>query len=558
MKREIVLKFGNLLMSACAGFAAFLFTLVAFMLLKNFDEQMVASMTIGLFALLIVWVASEKPNSAHARAVAALIDRLMKVGTGDLSSPAPDAVKQEMPALAAAVEGLFEQVRSTLDDARAMALYDPVTSLPNRVHFRREADRILKARAAGEKVALLFIDLDGFKEVNDKLGHAQGDQVLMMVADRLRQVVEAETEAGGLSHTLLARLAGDEFTLLLPNVRDHGEAERIAHLCLTLLRQPYHLAKQPVAMGASIGVAMCPRHGIDLTVLMKAADIAMYHAKASGRSQVCLYHERLTAALEEKATLEQAFREALARGEVELAYQPQLCARTNAVVAGEALLLWNDPVDGLKLPEPGEESALAAELGDWVLDGVIAGLARWQAAGMTQRLAFAVSPRQLDRIDFFKRLRDSLAASGASPSLLELKITEALAMRCGDVVLRELASLRADGVSIALSDFGSGACSLMRIKDMPLDRVKLDRALTDEVDTSDEARTIVNSLIHLIHGVGCEAVAEGVQRAQQFDVLRAIGCDIIQGYTFPQLMHELQFLDWVRASSADQRLPRTA
>ena len=558
MKRAIVSRFGNVLLSACAGFAAFLFTLAAFLMLKRFDEQMVASLTIGVFALLIVWVASEKPNSAHARAVAALIDRLLRVGTGDLSSPAPEAVRRELPALASAVEGLFEQVRSTLDDARAMALYDPVTSLPNRVHFRREADRILKARGADEKAALLFIDLDGFKEVNDRLGHAQGDHVLVTVAERLRQVVEAETNAGGRAHSLLARLAGDEFTLLLPSIGDQREAERIAHLCLTLLRQPYVMANQTIAMGASIGVALCPRHGIDLTVLMKAADIAMYHAKASGRSQVCVYHERLTAAIEERAMLEKAFRDALGRGELDLAYQPQLCARSNAVVAGEAVLLWNDPVDGLKLAEHAEGEELAADLGDWVLDGVIAALGRWQKAGMTQRLAVELTSRQLDRTDFFKRIREALAATGASPALLELKIGEALATRCSEVVLRELTALRKDGVAITLADFGSGACNLGLVKTMPLDRIAIDSSLTDEVDTNDEARTIVSSLIHLIHGIGCEAIAEGVQRAQQLDVLRAVGCDIIQGYTFPELMHERQFVEWVRASSADQRLPRTA
>ena len=558
MKRETVLRLGNLLMSACAGGAAFIFTLVAFMLLKSFDEQLVASMTIGLFALLIVWVASEKPNSAHSRAAAALIERLLKVGSGDLSSPAPDAVRSQMPALAAAVDGLFEQVRSTLDDARAMALYDPVTSLPNRVHFRREADRILKARQPDEKSALLFIDLDGFKEVNDRFGHAQGDQVLVMVAERLRQVVEAETEAGGLSQTLLARLAGDEFTLLLPSVGDVREAERIAHLCLALLRQPYETQRQPIEMGASIGVALCPRHGIDLTVLMKAADIAMYHAKGSGRSQVCVYHERLTAAIEEKATMEKAFRDALSRGEFQLVFQPQLCARTNAVAGGEAVLLWNDPVDGLRLPDRREEGAVAAELSEWMFDGVMAALGRWHAAGMTQRIQLELSAAQLDRTDFFKRLRAAITASGAPASLLELKLGESLATRSSETVLRELASLRADGVSIALSEFGSGACNIGRVKTLPLDRVQLDCSLTDEVDTCDEARTIVSSLIHLIHGVGCQAVADGVQRAQQLEVLRAIGCDVIQGYTFPELMLESEFIAWTQASIDDQRLPRTA
>jgi GGDEF domain-containing protein len=189
--RYIVERLGNIVMSLCAGAAAFVFTLIAFLLLRDLNQQIVASLTMGMFALLIVWVASEKPNSGHARAVTALIERLLAVRGGDLTSPAPEALKREMPELASAVDSLFEQVRSTIDDVHAMAMYDPVTSLPNRLQFRREAERILKARAEAERMALLFVDLDGFKEVNDSLGHAQGDQVLALVAGRLSAVVKA-------------------------------------------------------------------------------------------------------------------------------------------------------------------------------------------------------------------------------------------------------------------------------------------------------------------------------------------------------------------------------
>jgi diguanylate cyclase (GGDEF)-like protein len=292
--RYIVERFGNIVMSLCAGAAAFLFTLIAFLLLRDINEQIVASLAIGLFALLIVWVASEKPNSGHARAVAALIDRLLAVRSGDLTSPAPEAVRREMPALAAAVDTLFEQVRSTIDDAQAMAMYDPVTSLPNRVHFKREGERLLKGREAGQQVALLFIDLDGFKEVNDSLGHAQGDQVLAMVAGRLAVLVKRE--GGCLSQPILARLAGDEFTMLFPDVNGAAEAEQLGEAALAALTQPFESGGRLIDLGASIGIALSPEDGSDLPNLMKAADIAMYCAKASGRSQVRLYHHSLAAA----------------------------------------------------------------------------------------------------------------------------------------------------------------------------------------------------------------------------------------------------------------------
>jgi diguanylate cyclase (GGDEF)-like protein len=551
--RERLTRFGNVLTSVCAGLASFVFTLVAFLMLKDLGEQIMASVTIGLFALAIVWLAYERPNSGQARAISALIDRLLAVRSGDLSSPSPPALRHEMPALAAAVDGLFEQVRSNIDNVSAMALYDPVTSLPNRIHFRREAERMLHEEGGDRRLALLFIDLDGFKEVNDSLGHAAGDQVLVLVANRLRQVAKAETKSGSLAQPLLARLAGDEFTMLFADVRDSREAERIARRALAALNAPYENSDQSIDMGASIGLALCPRHGTELTGLMKAADIAMYHAKASGRSQYCLYHPRLAAAFEKKSHTERALREALANDEFELAFQPQICARSGAVLAGEALIRWNHPSGEVRLAESfisvAEESSLIVDIGDWVIESVAAALRRWHDAGMTQRLAFNISARHFNRPDFFKRLRAAVARTSAPAWLLELEFTEAVAMGCSPATIAELVSLRTDGVSIALDDFGTGLSNLRRLKDMPLDRVKLDESLIREIDTSDSSRTIAAALIHLIHGLGYQVVGEGVERQEQFEVLRAIGCDAVQGYVFAEAMVEAEFLAWVQRRS---------
>src|SRR3569623_248453 len=190
--KGLIGRISNRLLSVLAGIASFLFTLLGFLLLRGLDQQIAFSVSLGLFALLIVWIAAERPNSRHARAVAALIDRLMAVRSGDLASPAPVLVREEMPALAAAVDGLFEQVRSTLADVNAMALYDPVTALPNRAHFRREAEQMLAAAGPDGRSALLLLDLRGFMAVNDRLGHAAGDQLLVMVADRLREMIKNE------------------------------------------------------------------------------------------------------------------------------------------------------------------------------------------------------------------------------------------------------------------------------------------------------------------------------------------------------------------------------
>ena len=544
----------NCLLSICAGISSFVFTLLALLVLRGFDEKILAALTMGTFALLIVWIASERPNSAHGRALSALVSRLLRVRSGDFSSPAPGLVKREMPVLAAAVETLFAQVRASLDDVQAIALYDPVTSLPNRVHFKREAEVLLRERQGADSVALLFIDLDGFKEVNDNLGHAQGDQVLAMVANRLRIVVKAETNPDDPCAPVIARLAGDEFTLLFPGVSGAEEAERLGQSALATLSEPFHIGSQSIDVGASIGIALGPCHGADLPKLMKAADIAMYRAKDRGRSQICIYSEELGIAFAQKGQTEKALREGLARDEFTLVYQPQLCARTGEVVAGEALLRWNHPEKGLTLPASfipiAEESTLILAIGDWVIEAVVQALGRWKAAGMSQRLAFNVSPRQIERPGFFSRLREAMHRTGSPPWLLELEFTETMAMRCSESVIAELAALRADGVSIAIDDFGSGYSNLSRMKDMPLDRVKLDRSLVEDVDRSESARTIVAAVIHLIHGLGLEVVAEGVERKEQLDVLRAVGCDAFQGFAFAEAMEEGDFFAWIADSEA--------
>jgi diguanylate cyclase (GGDEF)-like protein len=556
--RTFLVRFGNILTSVLAGLAAFAFTLSAFLMLRDINQQILASFTIGMFALSIVWLAYERPNSAQARAASALIDRLLAVGSGDLTSPSPAVVRREMPALAAAVDGLFEQVRSTLDDVSAMALYDPVTALPNRSHFRREADRMLKARKEGERLALLFIDLDGFKEVNDNLGHAQGDQVLCIVANRLRALARAESRPGSLAQPLLARLAGDEFTMLFPHIRDSADAERIARAALTALNEPYETAGQGIDMGASIGVALCPRHDTDLTGLMKAADIAMYRAKANGRAQLSMFRSELAVAFERKGLVERELRDALARGEFELAFQPQICVRSGAVLAGEALIRWRHPSGDLRSAESfiriAEESSLIVEIGDWVVESVAATLKRWHDAGLNQRLSFNIGARHFSRPDFFGRLRGALQRAGAPISMLELELNEGMAMKSGPSVITELAALRAEGATIAIDNFGIGLSNLGRLRNVPLDRIKLDASLTHDIDTSDMARTVVAALIHLIHGLGCEVAGERVERREQLDVLRAVGCDSVQGHVFAQPMSETDFLAWVAAGQKKLRI----
>jgi diguanylate cyclase (GGDEF)-like protein len=453
-----------------------------------------------------------------------------------------------MPKVAAAVDSLFAEVRASIENAHALGMYDPVTSLPNRLHFRSEADKLMSEVLEGARSAMLFVDLDRFKLVNDSLGHARGDQLLIMVANRLRVVVNAEFTGSARTRPLLARLAGDEFTIFFPEIESIAEIERVARRIVLAIAEPFELCSHSVDIGASIGIAICPEHGASIEALMRAADIAMYRAKALGGGQYCLFDNDLAADHQQKIETEKALSEAVLRDEFVLAFQPQMSLITGEVAGAEALLRWNHPRDGLRLPGTfipvAERTGLIAEIGEWVTEEVASTLANWHADGFQGRLGFNISPRQVERPDFFVKLRQEFADAGVPLSLIELEFTESAAMEVSANVLEEIAALRNDGARIAIDDFGTGYSNLARLRAMPLDRVKLDPSLTADIETSEKARVIVQAVIQLIKGVECEIVAEAVETVAQADMLRAMGCDTVQGYVFAPPMMEEEFLAW--------------
>jgi len=548
MREGTAQKISNALLSGAAGFASFIFSLAALLYLTEFNAKILASIAAGAFCLLISYIASERPNSENARALAALGDRLLAVEDGDLVSPAPPSVRKIMPKIAAAVDTLFSEVRASIENAHALGMYDPVTSLPNRLHFRSEADKLLGELPPGARSAMLFVDLDRFKLVNDSLGHARGDQLLIMVANRLRVVVTAEFGEAMQRRPLLARLAGDEFTLFFPDIQSPTEIERVGRRIALAIAEPFELGGHSVDIGASIGVSICPDNGTTIESLMRAADIAMYHAKSTGGGKHCLFNDQLAAEHQRKVETERALTEAVQRDEFLLAFQPQLSLTSGEIVGAEALLRWNHPRDGLRMPATfipvAEKTGVITDIGDWVMAEVASVLGSWQAEGVARRLAFNVSPRQIDRADFFARLRQCFDEQGVPLSLVELEFTESAAMEVSETVLAEIASLRADGATIAIDDFGTGYSNLARLRTMPLDRVKLDPSLIADIEHCERARVIVQAVIQLIRGVGCEIVAEAVETVAQADILRAMGCDVVQGYVFAHPMFEDDFLEW--------------
>ena len=542
-------KISNAVLSCVAGFASFLFSLVALLYVTEFDQKMLAALVAGTFCLLVSYIAAERPNSESARALTSLSERLLAVEDGDLVSPAPPLVQQNMPKVAAAIDSLFAEVRASIENAHALGMYDPVTSLPNRLHFRSEADKLMSEVLEGERSAMLFVDLDRFKLVNDSLGHARGDQLLIMVANRLRVVVNAEFTGSARTRPLLARLAGDEFTIFFPEIESVAEIERVARRIVLAIAEPFELCSHSVDIGASIGIALRPEHGASIEALMRAADIAMYRAKALGGGQYCLFDSDLAADHQQKIETEKALSEAVLRDEFVLAFQPQMSLVTGEVSGAEALLRWNHPRDGLRLPGTfipvAERTGLIADIGEWVIEEVASTLASWQRDGFDGRLGFNISPRQVERPDFFVKLRHEFADADVPLSLIELEFTESAAMEVSANVLEEIATLRNDGARITIDDFGTGYSNLARLRAMPLDRVKLDPSLIADIEVSEKARVIVQAVIQLIKGVECEIVAEAVETAAQADMLRAMGCDTVQGYVFAPAMMEEEFLAWI-------------
>jgi diguanylate cyclase (GGDEF)-like protein len=533
-------------LAAAVGLCLFLFGLVAGHGVAA-SYRLASVAILGAVCAVSIWMYLRRVLERTGAAVDAMTLRLQAAARGDLASPCPAEVRSGLPQLATAFDGLIGQVQANLDDVHALAMYDAVTALPNRLYFRGEAERVLAETRTGSRSGLFFIDLDRFKSVNDTLGHAYGDQLLVMVANRLSGVVTSEIGRRVAAAPLIARLAGDEFTILIAEISEE-EARRVSHQMIAALTEPFGLAGKSVAIGASIGIAMSPDHGGDLSTLMRAADIAMYHAKDRGRGQVQFYSDTLALQIEDKQTLERALRAAAAAGEFELVFQPQVSAAEGWPLAVEALIRWNHPDKGLQLPGNfmgvAEDSGISVAIGDWVMDNVAGTIARWAEAGMDQRFALNVSHRQLGQGDFCDRLIAALDRAGATLSLVEIEVGENVVMQADAAALEGLARLRSLGVRVSIDNFGTGYTNFARLRDMPVDRLKLDRSLIVDIADSAEARAVAHAVVSLMHGLGYEVVAEGVENLRQIEVLRVIGCDAIQGHAIARPMDETALRHW--------------
>lgn len=410
-----------------------------------------------------------------------------------------------------------------------LAHHDALTGLANRSLLdARLQQAIADARRCGQSLAVLFLDLDRFKNINDSLGHHVGDSLLTQVAERLcRQVRESDT---------VARLGGDEFVVALQGIHDARDAARITENLLHTLSSPYQVQGSELHVTPSIGISLFPDDAQDATALLRNADIAMYHAKALGRANYQFFTEELNHSTMLRLELENRLRHAIDRQEFELWYQPLFDASGTALNGFEALARWRRD-EGLLAPGHfipiAEETGMIVELGHWVLREACRQAQRWSSLGLQRpRVAVNLSARQLRDADFADMVAATLHETGLEASMLELEITESAVMDRPEEAVSLLRKLKQLGVSLALDDFGTGYSSLAYLKMFPLDRLKIDRSFIHSIDTDPNDSAIVSAAISLAHSLGFPVVAEGVETASQARHLARLGCDELQGFHF--------------------------
>jgi diguanylate cyclase (GGDEF)-like protein/PAS domain S-box-containing protein len=406
-----------------------------------------------------------------------------------------------------------------------LAHYDALTDLPNRVLFRERIERELKQAAQGKPFALLYIDIDEFKAINDSLGHHVGDELLKAVADRIRACLNDDD--------LVARLGGDEFAVIKTGMSSAAEVEAFVAPLYEAIRRPCQCLGHQLLTNASIGIALAPRDGTELDQLIKNADLAMYAAKSGGRRTYRFFEPAMGASAKARLTMEQDLRQTLAHGGFEIHYQPLIDLARNEVCGCEALLRWRHPERGMVSPAEfipvAEDAGLIDELGAWVLRTACAEAATWPDH---IHIAVNVSPIQLKSETLAIRIAGALATSGLRPDRLELEITEAVLIRDDEAALAILHQLRGIGVRIALDDFGTGYSSLSYLRRFPFDKIKIDRCFVSDIDAADGSSSIVRAVVDIATALDMTTVAEGVETEAQRTLLRELGCTEMQGYLF--------------------------
>lgn len=446
--------------------------------------------------------------------------------------------------------GVYGVARDITDRKKAdeliayQAYHDILTDLPNRVLFRdRLGLALFQAKRNGTGLALMFVDLDRFKLVNDTMGHSVGDELLQLTASRLKACLRRGDT--------LARLGGDEFTVVLPEMSDRKAAAQMAEKFLTSLRLPFQLAGQAVHISASIGIALYPDDGETVDELVRHSDMAMYHTKAEGKNGHSFFDRSMLDASFQKIELEHSLHLALELGELEMYYQPQIDVVTQHIVGAEALMRWNHPERGFLgagefLPFA-EENGLIIPISDWMLEAICKDLLEWNTVGSAPiRLSINLSPQYLDRGDFYDKLENALHRHQIAPSQIEVEVTENICIHNPEAAISQLDKLCQLGVSVAIDDFGTGYSSLSYLHRFPIHTIKIDRSFVMEIQDSSTQFPVVTAIISIAKGLGLNLVAEGVETSVQESYLKNAGCKTMQGYFYHKPLPQKRLLELLK------------
>jgi diguanylate cyclase (GGDEF)-like protein len=431
---------------------------------------------------------------------------------------------------------------------RRQAFCDPLTALPNRLLFEERLHQTLQRVGRTQSaMAVLFIDLDGFKPINDSFGHAAGDVVLREVGARL-------LDLAGQSGTA-ARVGGDEFLLLVPQPGNAEGAAAVAQQALQVLGRPYKLPNRgEVKLSCSIGIALFPEHG-STAKLIANADAAMYAAKRTGGSTYAFFEARMDLDVREQVEMQTELRLALERHQLKLYYQPKIHGASGQVTGVEALIRWDHPVRGLMSPEVfipvAERFGLIGHIGNWVIEESCRQIRQWLDLGLRMRVAVNLSMHQLRQDDLVPRIRRALDAYRVDPALLTFEITESVAMEDTQATMRSFGHLARVGASLSIDDFGTGYSSLAYLRKLPARQLKIDRGFVADVEHSSDALAVVDAVIKLAHALGLKVVAEGVETERQRDVLLGLRCDELQGYLFARPMPAQMLTVWAMNGEDD-------
>ncbi|AOH87086.1 hypothetical protein AWL63_23160 (plasmid) [Sphingomonas panacis] len=430
-----------------------------------------------------------------------------------------------------------------------IAHVDQLTGLPNRALFHEKADDLLSGRSGAEPAsgALLLFDLDGFKDVNDVLGHGVGDRLLTAVGDRLRERIH--------DGHLLARLGGDEFVLLMPGVGDPREAHRMADAMRACFNEGFRIDGEELQLDTSIGVAIAPHHGANTDALLTSADLALYRAKDMGGGAISFFEPHLRHQVEMRRRLQGELRGAFEAGEFELLYQPQVCLDDGRIVGAEALLRWRHREHGLLSPAQFlsvlDRMPLAAAVGEWVLRTALTQAAKWKQNGLTLRMGVNLFACQFRTNGLPELVAFELARTHLPGSLVEIEVTETIAIKNVQPVASALIALRQMGVSIALDDFGTGYASLSLLKELPVTRLKIDKSFLRDLDSGSCDAAVVDAVLRMGEAFRLDVIAEGVETQAQEDWLRAAGCREVQGYLYGKPMTAHELWRWAVSSTSD-------